>query len=483
MRHRLIWQWLLFSVCIAPVFSCGHGEADATPELRDPSKAVAPIEHQPYFRGERELFGYAPRFIPNVVGFDPDNKPYIRDDDVVQTPDQAGEWTRLAIAPSIVRYFRDRGEPTNFQVAGGQFVDQRVVFDDQGDAYTLAEAKRAGGVLLFLLHSRDKCVTWDAHRLPPYQHARLEFRDGHNTLSQPPAVLVYKGNELAVILPNRAKDGTLTLNRSITVSQQSLLVPNHSGGANSVITLGGKVFVVFPSSEALPNENGSPQYVTTLSRETGEILLPPTLLGTVGVSGPDPHYLPAISADSKGYLHVVLGSHHDSLYYTKSIAPLDARHWSTPKPIGKQRIPTDGGHTYPALLCDAQDRLHVVTRWAGDGYYFRLAYLRGDALTGRWEPQRVLVRPFRNMYSNWYHHLSLDREGRLFLNYRYYANQLGAEQIEAYRQKWPEDGLPPPQTAPQSWQPQVKPHDPAVLFSDNGGTTWRLATTDDLLGR
>ncbi|MEZ6191944.1 MAG: BNR-4 repeat-containing protein [Phycisphaerales bacterium] len=483
MRHRFIWRWLLIGACLAPVFSCGHGEADVTPELRDPDKAVAPIKHQPYFRGERELFGYAPRFVPNAVGFDTDNRPYIRDGGVVQTPDEAGGWTRLAIAPSIAEYFRERGETTTFEITGGEFVDQRVVFDDQGDAYTLVEARHADGDKLFLLHSRDKCVTWSVHLLPPLRHARLEFRDGHNTMTDPPAVLIYKGNELGVILPRRAKDGSLTLNQSVTVSEDSLLVPNHSGGGNSVITVGGRVFVVFPSQSALPNDNGSPQYVTALSRETGEILVAPTLLGSVGVSGPDPHYMPAITADSRGYLHVVLGSHNDSLYYLKSAAPLDASRWSTPKPIGKQRIPTDGGHTYPALLCDAQDRLHVVTRWAGDGYYFRLAYLRGDADTKRWEPQRVLVQPFRNMYSNWYHHLSMDREGRLFLNYRYYANQLNDDQLRAYRQKWPNDGLPPPGSVSKSWQPQVKPHDPAMLFSDDGGTTWRLATTDDLLGR
>lgn len=483
MRNRFLWRLFLAGVCITPIISCGSGEADMSPELRDPEKAVAPIEHQPYFRGERELFGYAPRFIPNVVGFDPDNRPYIRDEGIVQTPDGAGGWKKLAIAPAIVKYFHERGENTTFEIAGGQFVDQRVVFDEQGDAYTLVEAKRAGGFKLFLLHSRDRCATWDVHLLPPMRHARLEFRDGHNTMTQPPAVLVYKGNELGVILPRRAKDGSLVLNRSITVSDDSLLVPNHSGGANSVVTVGDKVFIAFPSLSALPNDQGSPQYITALSRATGEILVQPTLLGSVGVSGPDPHYLPAITVDSKGFLHVVLGSHHDSLYYTKSEAPLDAEHWSTPKTIGKQRIPTDGGHSYPSLLCDAQDRLHVVTRWAGDGYYFRLAYLRGDANTGHWEPQRVLVRPFRNMYSNWYQHLSLDRQGRLFLNYRYYANQLNDDQIRVYRQKWPDDGLPPPGAATKSWQPQVKAHDPTMLFSGDGGTTWRLATTDALLGR
>jgi len=74
------------------------------------------------------------------------------------------------------------------------------------------------------------------------------------------------------------------------------------------------------------------------------------------------------------------------------------------------------------------------------------------------------------MYSNWYHHLSLDRQDRLFLDYRYYANQLSAQEIRAYRQKWPQDNLPQ-DTRPGSFPKSVRPHDPAMLFSNDAGTT------------
>lgn len=39
--------------------------------------AHSPIIHQPYFRGERELFGHDPLFTPNTVTFDKFNTPYI----------------------------------------------------------------------------------------------------------------------------------------------------------------------------------------------------------------------------------------------------------------------------------------------------------------------------------------------------------------------------------------------------------------------
>lgn len=476
--------WLACFCVVAGIFALNRTAAEVpdSPELSDAEHAVAPIEHKPMFQGERELFGYAPRFEPGTVAFDLDHTPYIRDGDVIQTADNTGRWTRLTIAPAISRYFHDRGIAAQFDVVGGQFVDLRVVFDERGDAYTLAKVKRADRTWLLLLHSRDRCATWDVYPLPPLEHARLEFRDGHNTMTHPPALLVFKEPYLGVITPQRAEDGSLILHRAVTVSEESLLVPNHSGGGNSVITLDDHVYVVYPSTVPHPDKEGTSQFVVAISRDTGHILSGPTLLGTVGVGKPDPHYLPAITADSRGVLHVVLGAHHDSLYYVHSAKPRDASQWTAPHLIGKRRDPSDGGQTYPSLLCDPSDRLHVVSRWAGDGYYFRLSYIRGDAITGRWDPQKVLVRPFRNMYSNWYHHLSLDRKGRLFLNYSYYASQLNAEESRLYRQKWPEDGMPK-DAAPGSFQASAKPHDAAMLLSGDGGDSWRLTTTDDLLRR
>ncbi len=478
--HNLDRQWIfqLSWALLAFLISTSASTAGES-ELPDAQNAVAPIVHEPMYRGERELFSYAPRFTPNPIGFSPDNKPYIRAGNSVQTPDNDGTWTNRPIAPSITRYFQRQSLPTAFEMVGGQFVDQRVVMDDLGDAYTLAKLKHVGRTRLLLLHSRDGCVTWDVYPLPPLEHARLEFRDGNNTMTRPPAALIFKDTELGIVLPRRADDGSLIVDRAATVTNQSLLVPNHSGGGNSVITLGDRTYVVYPSTVSRSDKQGTSQFVVALSRDTGQIITGPTLLGTVGFGRPDPHYLPAITADSKGVLHVVLGSHHNSLYYLRSTLPNDASRWTTPTRIGKIRDPKSGGHTYPALLCDSQDRLHVVTRWAGDGYYFRLVYIRGNATTGRFEPQTVLVRPFRNMYSNWYHHLSLDRQDRLFLDYRYYGNQLSAQEIRAYRQKWPEDGLPA-DTRPGSFPKSVRPHDPAMLFSDDAGTTWHL-TTDDLL--
>ena len=471
---------LVSTAALMMLFTTGL-RAELPTELAKPDKANAPIVHEKFYRGERELFGYAPAFEPNPVGFDLNNRPYIRNEMAVQTPNDDGVWTKRSVRLAVTQHLQIKGIEPTFDIVGGQFVDQRVVFDEQGDAYTIVKAKHGSRIWLLLLHSRDRCASWDVYTLPPLEHARLEMRDGHNTLTHPPAVLVFKGHELNLVLPRRTQDGSLIIDRAVTVANDSLLVPNHSGGGNSVVTVGDRVTVVYPSAIPPRYGEGTSQFAVALSRTTGRVVTRKTLLGTVGVGKPDPHYLPAITADSLGTLHVVLGSHHDSLYYLHSTKPHDASRWTPPKTIGKQRIPTDGGHTYPALLCDSKDQLHLVTRWAGDGYYFRLVYLRGDADTGLWENQKVLVQPFRNMYSNWYHHLSMDRDDRLFLNYRYYGNQLGLDQQAAYRSKWPEDNLPTDARS-GAYLKQVRPHDPAMLFSEDGGETWRLAMTPDLRG-
>lgn len=469
----------------AGTYSPGTTGGQAKVELRNPNAAVAPIEHEANFRGEAALFGYAPFYDPNPIAFDPDNKPYIRVAGRVQTQGPNGEWVEHDIDDSIRRYYQTQRINRNFIILGGQFIDQRITFDSRGDAYTIARVASGKNHWRYLMHSRDNCVTWDAYLLPLVDHIRIEFNDGHNTLDQPPVLLLLEGKTLSMIMPRRNANGTIAVPDPVTVSTDSLLVPNHSGAANSAISVGGQVFVVYPLASQYQSLDGTSQFVMAFDRDTGAVTTPQTFLGNVGEGVPDDHNRPAITADSQGHLHAVLGGHHNDLYYLKSDAPLDASSWSTPVTIGKtvQQGLNRGGHTYNSLLCDANDQLHVVTRWAGDYIYkFHLSYNTGDAETGTWATQKPLVSPFRTHYSVWYHHLSMDREGRLFLNYLYYGNQLNAEHLAAYKQIWPEDGVPDsarPYPAQERIE-EIKPHDPAILFTDNAGEDWQLATSPDL---
>lgn len=73
------------------------------------------------------------------------------------------------------------------------------------------------------------------------------------------------------------------------------------------------------------------------------------------------------------------------------------------------------------------------------------------------EPQVLVVPPVQN-YSIYYHKLSLDRLGRLFLSYSYRSSQVpyGVDFENAARE--------------HVWR--------SMLFSDDGGATWRFPTTE-----
>ena len=96
-----------------------------------------------------------------------------------------------------------------------------------------------------------------------------------------------------------------------------------------------------------------------------------------------------------------------------------------------------------------------------------------------WEPHKYLMVPFRNMYSCWYHKMSLDRQGRLFLSYIYYANQLSDAQLESYKAKWPDETPTDVTQHAGNWRWGLTPHDPGMLVSDDKGDSWHLATTAD----
>ena len=144
------------------------------------------------------------------------------------------------------------------------------------------------------------------------------------------------------------------------------------GPGNKIVTLDGKTHVVWQDSTA----EGYFARIRTLDREAGEW----SEAYTLG-KGRDNHARPTITVDSKGFLHVIIGGHHTGLQYRKSIRPNDASDWTAPIAFGKS--------TYPVLICDASDRLHLTGRqdqnWKGLDHYIK-------APDGEWEYQGMLVK-------------------------------------------------------------------------------------------
>ncbi len=447
----------------------------------------APITYEKDWKSERDLYGYNPAFIPNPIAFDQNNQPYIRqgytyyaakqyvtrDPVAIQTLATNGQWKKIDFTQAIYKQkpFWDGKMHT------GPFSNERITFDKDNSLYTIVDAQRSNIGRVYLCYRPMTDSDWQLYGLPLGWTA-LETYDGHNPIEQPPAILSMTDKILRLILPEKTEDGKLKLGEPILIATDSLLVPNHSGGANHCITVKGKTYITWASSNPIEGRDGTPQYIRTYDHATGE-LSDTVLLGVCGHGKPDNHNLPGITIDSQGILHVVLGAHHNQFKYTHSNNPYDITSWSEVKPFGKPRHKDKwGSYTYVSLLCDADDTLHVVGRWAGAGYYFRLVYMRKKAGQD-WTPHRYLMVPFRNMYSCWYHKMALDRKGRLFLSYTYYANQLSDAQLESYKAKWPGE-IPTDVTQHAgNWRWGMHPHDPGMLVSDDKGDTWHLATTAD----
>jgi hypothetical protein len=175
--------------------------------------------------------------------------------------------------------------------------------------------------------------------------------------------------------------------------------------------------------------------------------------------GPPPndvHNSPSITIDSQGYLHVLAGTHGRPFPYTRSLRPntTDAG-WTDPVELGEGLR-----QTYIGLVCGPDDTLHAVFRMWRSGvdpfpasHHGTLAYQRKPP--GKpWEPPRILIVPPFSEYSVYYHRLTIDRRGGLFLSYDYWSTYW------FYRN--------------DHWGSRR-----AVLTSPDGGETWKLAEEAD----
>ena len=472
----------------------GSGTADNTqaaipwtPSELPGGPVFAPITHQKDWKSERDLYGYNPAFIPNPVSFDQNNIPYMRQGYyfqsgkkqirrhpvAIQTLSTTGQWEKIDFTAGVL----DKYSWWDGNMHTGSFANERITFDKDNSLYTIIDAQRSNIGKVYLCYREKTDSPWQYYPLPMGWTA-LETYDAHNPIEQPPAILSMTDKVLRLIIPSKTQDGKLKLSAPVLIADDSLLVPNHSGGANSCLTVNGKTYVTWASDTPIEGHEGTPQYIAAYDHATGK-LSERILLGICGHGKPDNHNLPGITIDSKGILHIVLGAHHDQFKYTHSLKPYDITSWSEVKPFGKPKNMTKwGSYTYVSLLCDADDTLHVVGRWAGAGYYFRLVYMR--KLAGKdWEPHKYLMVPFRNMYSCWYHKMSLDHKGRLFLSYIYYANQLSDSLLASYKAKWPDETPTEVNQHAGNWRWGLTPHDPGILVSDDKGETWHLATTAD----
>jgi hypothetical protein len=415
-----------------------------------------PLVLEPY-EHENQQFGYLPDYpVQYQMYFDVENRPFVRVAGGVATL-RDGEWTTSQPRAA---------ESSDPPLKGRSFssASSKVAFDRENGVYLLGRSGREAA----LLHSTDGGRTFSAYLIPGGPGAfDIEQYSGHNVPDGPPPVVRYtrtasdpkriwrRIHDLELLLPEKI-DGRLVFGDPILVSDTCIGLASHSGIPATVVSRGSRVHVVWGEATD-PEEKvpGVPTFVATYDRRTGK-LGEPALIG-YGAPPNDIHNSPSIALDSQGYLHALAGTHGQPFQYARSLEPNDAHSgWTEAVPVGEGLR-----QTYIGMVCGPDDTLHLVFRlwWYGTdpfpaSHHATLAYQRkrpGEP----WESPRVLIVPPFSEYSVFYHRLTLDRRGRLFLSYDYWSTHWFYRNDHRGKRR-------------------------AVMFSPDGGESWKLAETGDL---
>jgi len=229
-------------------------------------------------------------------------------------------------------------------------------------------------------------------------------------------------NDLDLFLPVKRADGSIDTGIHVPVSKLCIGLSVHSGIPSSMVSRGDKVHITW--GEATDPEKdvpGVPAFVATYDRVTGKLGEP--VLAGYGPPANDIHNTPCITMDSQGYLHVLVGTHGRTFKYVRSLAPNSAYGgWTEAEDVGPGLR-----QTYVGMVCDRNDTLHLVFRlWRDDTRYFpagnyaTLAYMSKRPGETWSDAQLLIVAPFSG-YSIFYHRLTIDRNGFLFLSYDYWS--------------------------------------------------------------
>ena len=422
-----------------------RGVAPATRPIR------MPLVLKPY-RHENEQLGHLPDYpLNNQVYFDVENRPFVAGKDTV-IGWRADEWARADL-------LKTRGRPKGASVRP-RF--SKVAFDADNDVYALATMASKP----VLLHSTDHGASFAACPIPGKGGFDIEQFSGHNAPEGPPPFVRFTRtakdpkmkwrslNDLSLFVPAK-RNGKIAIGKPVLISRRCIGLSAHSGIPSTIVSRGSKVHVTWGEATD-PKEKvpGVPAYVTTYDRATGK-LAEPVLIG-YGPPANDVHNSPCITMDSKGYLHVLVGTHGRTFKHARSLKPnsVDGG-WTKTEDVGRGL-----SQTYVGLVCDQTDTLHLVFRiWRGHGRYFPagsyacLAHMSKSPGEPWSKVHPLVVAPFTD-YSIYYHRLTIDRRGRLFLSYDYWSTYW------FYRTD--------------------RPRQRALLTSPDGGKTWRLAQGTDL---
>ncbi|MEE4274366.1 MAG: BNR-4 repeat-containing protein [Thermoleophilia bacterium] len=406
-----------------------------------------------------DQFGYAPDYQRHIPAFDTGNRPVIRSRTASQNDTlyadflENGAWRR-SVLDDVLRaaYPAFAG----YMGAGG-YASDRVVFDTSGRAYTIVTIRLEEGEFRnVLLYSADRGLSWGTVALPfgaaqPYRddanrgNIACEMPSGQRGISGPPFIAAWREigdwpgtfaslNELYVMQP-RWEGDKVVVPEPVLVTSRFLGMLQSVGDTSFATTVGGKTYFTWTQVRDTPTL-GTPTYVGVYDRATNKVTR--RVRAAFGHPVNDSHCTPAMVIDSRGYIHLVAGAHHRPFRYTRSVRPLDISEWKPEVKVldsGFWTEDTDsdgeGRQTYASLVCGADDTLHLVFRQMRRSRtglfplvpYFALSYQKRP-LGEPWSKARMLAYSAGGGgYVNYYHKLTTDQNGRLYLSFNVYRHR------------------------------------------------------------
>lgn len=425
---------------------------------------VVPLQLKPWTH-EAQMFGYQPDYpTGGEPYFSPDNTPWVIADQKIWYRAGEGQWVAIEGIPERVAQIHG--------IDGWQYQNNVTNFDADGGVYFLL---RKGG-LIALVRLADNGESLDSVLLPGNNTggAYMERPALFSTPDGPPAIYRTirtsnrprvagqrwgRNSRLEILVPEYT-DGKLTMGEPIVVSELCVGSGDHSGAPSPIVSNGDKIHIIWgETSGAEQKHRGVPTFAGTWDR-SGNALNEPVLLGYAPPVN-DGHNVPAMVMDSKGTLHAVLGSHNQSFQYAESLQPDSTASWSKTVPVAR-------GHSqsYVGLVIDNNDTLHLAYReWRRappfPDMFDAALYYQSKEPGKSWSRPQPLILPPLPQYSVWYHKLTNDREGRLFLSYDYWSTWAAYRAVDrGSMSKWSGAGR-------------------TLLFSDDGGKNWLLAEDSD----
>lgn len=426
------------------------------------------IQYEAYWKSERALYKYYPKFNSAPVSIAPNGKKYLQfGNSIIQSYSSSkSKWFYNDLEPVFQTYVTANHSTWSAYKHRDLLntAEGKIRFDSAGHAYMLAliqEVKSdgtSGAMVHLLLYSNDKLKTWKVYGLE-HPFAKFEQVGTFNTeaLTRPPVITMdnsyladpryplLTGQAGYVTIPTKNNNGTLTIPTAIkfceTCTENGTL---HSGNANIAITSNNTLFLTYgvieletaptiptnhPSNlsscliDPLPGSTiyfpckyGTPSYVVKFTIDSNGLLTnksSPTFLGYAG-RGIDGHNWPALNIDSNGRLHAILNGHQAPFTYMTSTNPLDITSWSTPVYIGD-------GHSYATIDMSSTNKLFVITRDThGDSKYnLKLSTKDGNAANNVWSVQhQKIVERMKQFYEVFYNRTTYDpATGYIYVSY------------------------------------------------------------------